>query len=177
MRMHIIALVAISIFSTIVSCNNKDTKAESSSLGRMPEANTETPATEISTPQSALTYNVIWESNNRRYDNAHMYIVTTDKNTHEHMHNLVDEFARKNSTKKFTLIAFDNEKAAQVYKASHYGTNEVNRIATKAELKLMDKHIIGTYNGELEANGNPYEIMYHGFGFGEDEVEDFEPHL
>jgi hypothetical protein len=120
---------------------------------------------------------IIWESNTTRYDRAPTIVVITDSNSHLRMHDLVNQFARKKSSKKFTLVVLDDKNAGLVYKASHYGANEVNRIATKAELKLMDKHIVGTYIGELETNGNPYEILYHGFGFEKESHENYEPKL
>jgi hypothetical protein len=128
-------------------------------------------------PASIVRYEVIWENDTKRYDHAPTILVITDSNSHNRMHGLVDQFARQKSSKKFTLIVLDDKKAGLVYKASHYGANEVNRIATKAELKLMDKHIVGTYIGELEANGDPYEIMYHGFGFEKESHEEYEPNL
>lgn len=124
-----------------------------------------------------IPFDIIWESTTARYDHAPTILIVTDSNSHFRMHNLVDQFAMVKSSKKFTLIVLDNKDAALVYRASHYGANEVNRIATEAELRLMDKHTVGTYIGELEANGNPYEIMYHGFGFEKESHEEYEPRL
>lgn len=122
-----------------------------------------------------VPYEIIWESMTKRYDHAPTLLVITDSNSHQRMYDLVNQFAKQKSSKKFTLIVLDDKKAGLAYKASHYGANEVNRIATDAERKFMDKHMVGTYIGELEANGEPYEIMYHGFGFEKESHETYEP--
>lgn len=166
-------LLIISIIG-LCGCTGNSLRSNSSAN----ELDTQIETAKIEEPKvekPRIYYETIWESNTKRYDHAPSFIVVTDTNSHKRMHELVDEFARKLSSKKFTLDVFDDKTAGVLYKASHYGANDVGRIATQAELKLFDEHSVGSYIGELEANGNPYEIMYHGFGLQKVSFEDYEP--
>ena len=168
-------LLVVIIVSSLISCTDSDPTSENTT-----ETNPimDTPRTNVvESDTMSKYYKIIWQSEDKRYDHATTFLIVTDKNSHQRMHELVNAFAKKLQSKKFSLDVFDNETAAQVYKSSLYGANEVNRIATKAELKLMDKHIVGAYTGELETMDEPHDIMYHGFGYEKESHETYEPNL
>lgn len=178
-------LVYLLIVVVLFSCGNSVTKNTEESV-LTTNSNNEVPKdinSDIKTSPNTSTlknipYKIIWSNTSLRYDGAATYIVVTNENSPQRMHDLVNVFAHKLQKKKFSLVVFDDKNAARIYKASRYAANETNRLSTKSELEEMGKHIVGSYDGELETNnGKPYEILYGGFGYSEERVENFEPNL
>lgn len=94
-----------------------------------------------------------------RYDKASSYFVLIDKvdvsndKFIDSVKLIVDKIVRQKEA-KINIEILDNKEALEVMFNSHYGTNSLGRALNKSELKLLERHHIASFSGELETMPN-----------------------
>jgi uncharacterized protein YuzE len=112
-----------------------------------------------------LGYEVVYVSDNIRYDDAPIYYLLIDQvdlqkfdpvrqKIEEDIYTIVEE-----EGKEISLEIFDDEDALELYYKSHYGVGELGRILTDEEQKFLERHSIASYAGALET-GLYFNTLY-----------------
>lgn len=91
-----------------------------------------------------------------RFDGAKVYYVLIPEinlksNFKSDIKDLIKTLVNKYQTKKISIWILDNKKAFNLY-YSMYGDLSLNRPTTKAENKLLERHLISCFSGDCELN-------------------------
>lgn len=163
-----VALFGLLVVGALVSPktdNLKPQKSANEAIGSTTEmTNTKTEEME---PIANIPYEIVHEAS-IRFDKAPSYFVlidevdvSNDKFIGE-IKTLINKIVTEKG-EKISINIFDDKKALDLMYKSHYGVNNLGRVLNKSELKILERHSVASFSGELETDMYKKFTLYLSF--------------
>lgn len=143
---------------TVQSQENEVTNEKSEQTDR-PQVSDVQP--EIKLPKYEIAYQV----EGKRYDGGINYYVLIDPVdlTNDSFKNDIKNITRqivKDKGLKISVDFVDNKNVLDLEYKSHYGSNTLGRILTKAEMDELGQHLVAVFSGELEIDEPKNSLLF-----------------
>jgi len=104
-----------------------------------------------------LDYQIVYELSDKRYDGGKNFYVLVDKidlssaDFKNDIKKMVDEIVKTKGGKIWIDFVNNRETLDLIYK-SHYGSNTLGRVLTKAEMDKVGESLVAQFSGQLETD-------------------------
>lgn len=110
-------------------------------------------------------YEIAYQVEGKRYDGGINYYVLIDPVdlTNDSFKNDIKNITRqivKDKGSKISVDFVDNKSVLDLEYKSHYGSNTLGRILTKAEMDELGQHLVAAFSGELAADEYPNSLLF-----------------